>query len=94
MTREMSGIFAKYCVEPFSKYTFAGILNHCMFTVRYATRFKLMRLTAVTLLVVEFDPYEPQPSVNEGKFVLYMSPIAPCVDGELMMIRPVCRRFA
>ena len=30
----------------------------------------------------------PHPNVNDGIFVLYMSPIAPCVDGEFTIILP------
>ena len=35
-----------------------------------------------------FPPNVPHPSVNDGMFVLYMSPIAPCVDGEFTIILP------
>jgi hypothetical protein len=54
-----------------------------------ATRFLLSRLTAVTLAVVLFLPKEPQPRVSEGILVLYISPIAPWLEGWFTMILPV-----
>ena len=47
----------------------------------------LIKFTALTLLPTEFLPYEPQPSVNEGKKELYTSPIPPNVDGEFQITR-------
>ena len=84
----MFGIFSKYCIEPASKYIFSGILNHCILTLLFATLFIFIKFTDDTFAVVEFPPNEPHPSVNDGIFVLYISPIAPWVDGELTIILP------
>ena len=85
----MSGIFSKYEIEPGSKNIFSGTLNHCIFTFLTATLFIFIKFTDDTFEVVEFPPNVPQPSVNDGIFVLYISPIAPCVDGEFTIILPV-----
>ena len=50
------------------------------------------RTTADTLDVVELRPKEPQPNVRDGMLVLYISPIAPWVDGELIISRPALMR--
>ena len=49
---------------------FGGILNHCIFTLRFATRFLLIRLTEDTFDVVELWPKEPHPNVRDGVLVL------------------------
>ena len=47
-----------------------------------------IKFTLDTFAVVEFPPNVPQPSVSDGIFVLYMSPIAPWVEGEFTIILP------
>ena len=84
----MSGIFSKYWIEPASKYIFSGTLNHCIFTLLFATLFTFIRFTLDTFAVVEFPPNVPHPSVSDGILVLYISPIAPWVDGEFTIILP------
>ena len=55
----------------FSEVVKAGrILNHCIFTLLFATFFTLIKLTDDTLAVVEFPPKVPHPSVSDGIFVL------------------------
>jgi len=75
-------------IEPASKYIFSGILNHCILTRLFATLFIFIRFTDDTFAVVEFPPNVPHPKVSDGIFVLYISPIAPCVDGEFTIILP------
>ena len=85
---EIFGIFSKYAIEPASKYIFCGTLNHCILTLLLATLLIFIKFTLDTFAVVEFPPNVPHPNVNDGIFVLYMSPIAPCVDGEFTIILP------
>src|SRR3970282_1047813 len=79
----------RYCSDPLSKYIFGGILNHFILSFLITTRLIFKRVLTLTLSVVEFLPIEPQPSVSDGVFVLYISPIAPCDDGEFTISLPV-----
>ena len=66
----MSGIFDKYSIDPASKYIFSGTLNHCIFTLLFATLLIFIKFTDDTLSVVEFPPKVPHPRVSDGIFVL------------------------
>ena len=70
VTRSTSGMSRRYWIALGSKYVFAGTLNHCMLLFLRPMRFTLMRFTAVTLLLTELWPYEPQPSVSDGRNAL------------------------